>query len=129
MEICSDKHNNLNDPPTPWSIPVTSYSVITTILHTGQLGRAQLWLAFLILLVVRSILHGGPLTRIMWDVGEAQLKDPLLLIGKSSPYSGGSRFPLSIPQWFCTKRLMLHDDIKTFSAFFQCIVVNYWKSH
>ena len=27
------------------------------------------------------------------------IKDPLLLIGKSSPCSGGSKFPFSISEW------------------------------
>ena len=29
------------------------------------------------------------------------IKEPLLLIGKSSPY-GGSRFPLSLSEWYFT---------------------------
>ena len=34
--------------------------------------------------------------------GMVHIKDPLLLIGKSSPYSSGSRFPLSISEWSFT---------------------------
>ena len=31
--------------------------------------------------------------------GMVHIKDPLLLIGRSSPYSGGRRFPFSLPEW------------------------------
>ena len=34
--------------------------------------------------------------------GIVHIKDPLLLIGKSSPCCGGSRFPLSLSEWSFT---------------------------
>ena len=34
--------------------------------------------------------------------GMVHIKEPLLLIGKSSPCSGGSGFPLSLSEWFFT---------------------------
>ena len=34
--------------------------------------------------------------------GMMHIKEPLLLIGKSSPCSGGSGFPLSLSQWSST---------------------------
>ena len=34
--------------------------------------------------------------------GMVHIKDPLLLIEKSSLYSGGSGFPLSLSEWFFT---------------------------
>ena len=36
------------------------------------------------------------------SVGMVHRKEPLLLIGKSSPCSGGSWFPLSLSEWFFT---------------------------
>ena len=68
--------------------------------------------------VVGSILHGGPIELFLvpasaprlvqqrpwyvlsylWDV---HIKEPLLLIGKSSP-CGGSGFPLSLSAWYFT---------------------------
>ena len=34
--------------------------------------------------------------------GIVYIKDPLMLIGKSGPCSGGSRFPLSLSEWSFT---------------------------
>ena len=34
------------------------------------------------------------------------IKEPLLLIGKNRPYSGSSRFPLSLSEWSFTIGLM-----------------------
>ena len=34
--------------------------------------------------------------------GMAYIKEPLLLIKNSNPYSGGSGFPLSLPEWSFT---------------------------
>ena len=34
--------------------------------------------------------------------GMVHIKEPLLLIGKSSPCSGGSGFPLSLSEWSFT---------------------------
>ena len=36
------------------------------------------------------------------DCGMVDIKEPLLLIGKSSPCSGGSGFPLSLSGWSST---------------------------
>ena len=33
------------------------------------------------------------------DCGIVHIKEPLLLIGKSSPFSGGSGFPFSLSEW------------------------------
>ena len=38
--------------------------------------------------------------------GMVNIKDPLLLTGKNSPGSGGSRFHFSLSEWFFTKCLM-----------------------
>ena len=63
--------------------------------------------------VVGSILHCGPIEPVLHDwcnkgcgmcypvCGMMHIKDPLLLIGKSSP-SGGSGFPLSLSEWSFT---------------------------
>ena len=65
--------------------------------------------------VVGSILHGGPIELFLIPASAPQLgykgcgmyypvcgmmdiKEPLLLIGKSSPY-GGSGFPLLLSEW------------------------------
>ena len=60
--------------------------------------------------VVGSILHGGPIDLYLvpasvpqpWYVlsgtGIMHIKEPLLLIGKSSPF-GGCGFPLSLSEW------------------------------
>ena len=58
--------------------------------------------------VFRLIFHGGPIELFLipasapclWD--GVCIKDPLLLIEKSSPCSGGSRFPLSLSEWYFT---------------------------
>ena len=66
--------------------------------------------------VVGSILHGGPIELFLVPAsahdwcnkghgmcypvcGMVHMKEPLLLIGKSSP-CGGSGFPLSLSEWF-----------------------------
>ena len=66
--------------------------------------------------VVGSILHGGPLSYyffrtllhdwcnkgrgVGYPVGlMMHIKEPMLLIGKSSPCSVGSGFPLSLSEW------------------------------
>ena len=63
--------------------------------------------------VVGLILHGGPtelflLPAMSRNKGHGMcypvcrvvhIKDPLLLFGKSRPYNGSSRFPLSISEW------------------------------
>ena len=68
--------------------------------------------------VVGSILHGGPIELFLVPASDPQLvykcrgmclpvcgmvhiKEPLLLIGKNSPY-GGSGFPLSLSEWSFT---------------------------
>ena len=68
--------------------------------------------------VVGSILHGGPFEIFLVQASAARscnkdrgmcypvfklvhIKEPLLLIGKSSP-CGGSRFPLSLSEWSFT---------------------------
>ena len=68
--------------------------------------------------VVGSILHGGPIELFLVPASVPRLcnkgggmyypvcvmmhiKEPLLLIGKSSP-CGGSGFPLSLSEWFFT---------------------------
>ena len=63
--------------------------------------------------VVGSILHGGHIELFLRDwcnkgcymcypvFGMVHIKEPLLLIGKSSP-CGGSRFPLSLSEWSLT---------------------------
>ena len=62
--------------------------------------------------VIESILHGGPIelfsttgvTKAVVCVilsGMMHIKEPLLLIGKSSP-CGGSRFPVSLSEWSFT---------------------------
>ena len=55
------------------------------------------------------IYHGGPIElflvpameyAILWDVHIIYIiKDPWLLIEKSSPYGGSSRFPLLLSEW------------------------------
>ena len=66
----------------------------------------------MVLWVIGSISHGGPFELLFLPVlhsgcnkhrgicytvcGMMHVKDPLLLIEKSCPYSGGSRFPLTI---------------------------------
>ena len=67
--------------------------------------------------VVGSILHGCPIELflvlpmlpddICYPVcGKMHIKGPLLLIGKSSPCSGGSRLPHSLSEWSSTICLM-----------------------
>ena len=63
--------------------------------------------------VVGSILHGGLIEPVLHDrcnkgrgmchpvCGMMHIKEPLLLIGKSSP-CGGSGFPLSLSEWSFT---------------------------
>ena len=68
--------------------------------------------------VIGSILHGGPIELFLIPVstpttgvtkvvvcypvcGMMHIKEPLLLIGKSSP-CGGSRFPFSQSEWSVT---------------------------
>ena len=62
--------------------------------------------------------------------GIVHIKDPLLLIGKSSPCSGSSRFPLSLYEWFFTIYPMPYNCIwnvlsaslnKNFIPFFKCL--------
>ena len=43
------------------------------------------------------------------DYGMMHIKEPLLLIRKSSPY-GGSMFPFSVSEWFLTICLMPHNS-------------------
>ena len=53
-------------------------------------------------------IYGGPIELLLsctWD--SAYIKDPLLLIGKSSLCSDGSRFPLLLSEWFFIICLML----------------------
>ena len=69
--------------------------------------------------VVGSILHGGPIELFLVPAmhhdwcnkgrgmcypvcGMVHIKEPLLLIEKSSPYSGGSGFPLLLFEWSFT---------------------------
>ena len=73
--------------------------------------------------VVGSIRHGGPLSYLSFQpvlhdwcnkgmcypvCGIVHIKEPLLLIGKSSPY-GGSGFPLSLSEWSFTICPMLYN--------------------
>ena len=63
--------------------------------------------------VVGSIHHGGPI-ELFYDLcnngrgmcypvcGMVHIKHPLLLIGKSSPSSGSSGFPVSLSEWSFT---------------------------
>ena len=44
--------------------------------------------------------------------GMVHIKEALLLIGKSSPCTGSSRFPLSLSEWFFTICLMSYICIK-----------------
>ena len=63
--------------------------------------------------VVGSILHGGPIELFLVPAngmcypvcGVMHIKEPLLLIGKSS-LCGGSGFPLSLSEWLFTICLM-----------------------
>ena len=41
--------------------------------------------------------------------GVVHIKDPLLLIGMSSPCTGGSGFPLSLSKWSFTICITLHN--------------------
>ena len=43
------------------------------------------------------------------------IKEPLLLIGKSSPCSGGSGFPLSLSEWSFTICLAPYNRIKIYA--------------
>ena len=74
-------------------------------------GRASAQL--MVRWVVGSILHDGPINLFSHSIQcstigvtkaevsvMVHVKDPLLLIGKSNPCSGGSRFPLSLSDWF-----------------------------
>ena len=51
--------------------------------------------------------------------GVVHIEDPLLLVGKSSPCSGHSRFPLSLSQWSFTicPTPYNHIENKTFPSF------------
>ena len=68
---------------------------------------------------VGLILHGGPTTGVtkavvcaILTLGAVYIKEPLLRIGKSSPCSGGSRFPLSIHKCSLTVFLVPYNHIK-----------------
>ena len=62
--------------------------------------------------VIGSIPHGGPIELFLVPTSAPQLcyhvcrmvhiKEPLLLTGKNSLYSGGSRFPLTQSEWSFT---------------------------
>ena len=44
--------------------------------------------------------------------GMVHIKDPLLLIERSGPYSGGSGFPLWLPKWSFTICPMQYNHIQ-----------------
>ena len=48
------------------------------------------------------------------DFGMVYIKDPLLLIGKSSPISGGSGFPLLLSEWSYARRYITVNKMKHF---------------
>ena len=73
----------------------------------------------MVLWVIRSILHGGPIElfliafngqQLVWTKamvcaimsGMVHIKETLLLMGKNSPYSGSSRFLFSLSEWSFT---------------------------
>ena len=43
--------------------------------------------------------------------GMVHIKEPLLLIEKSSPYSGGSGFPLSLSEWSFIMKWLVYDKV------------------
>ena len=49
---------------------------------------------------------------VVLSVGVLHVKEPLMLIGKSSPYSGSSGFPLSMYEWSFTICLTPYNHIK-----------------
>ena len=69
--------------------------------------------------VIRSIPHGGPIELFLIPMlhdwyykgcgmyypvsGMVHIKDPLLLIGKSSLYSSNSSFPVLLSEWSFTR--------------------------
>ena len=55
--------------------------------------------------------------------GVVHIKDPLLLIGNSSPCSGSIGFPLSLSEWFftiCPMHITIH---KIFTSFLLLIII------
>ena len=46
--------------------------------------------------------------------GMVHIKEPLLLVGKSIPCSGGSRFPLSLTEWLYIICQTLYNRIKIY---------------
>ena len=78
--------------------------------------------------VLGSILHGEPIELFLvpasapWRYtkggsmyypvcGMLHIKEPLLLIGKSRPWSGGSGFPPKLSEWSFTIRLMPYNPL------------------
>ena len=54
------------------------------------------------------------------------IKEPLLLIGKSSPCSGGSRFPLSLSEWSFTICPTVYNCTSCLMLVFCCVECVVW---